>query len=249
MGQYQYLHHLILRRVNKYVPVRSYTNWNKRLSDSKIQKEPYRKYFFICEGVNTETWYFKELINRRKQLHIHPMIDICLLEKTEEDRDISYPRKLIDFAEEQKDVADISFDKQRDKMIVVFDADIYENKVSGLKELVEENKNKNILGISNPAFELFLLLHFQGSVERIIKPNEKLIIDNKKVGNQRYIYKLLLDESGINSKKNSKIGELAKDIDIAIEQEKKINENIQHCKGEITCNIAHIIDEIRKDGI
>ena len=44
-------------------PVRSYTNWNSRTTDEEEQIEPYRKYFFICEGANTETWYFKKLID------------------------------------------------------------------------------------------------------------------------------------------------------------------------------------------
>lgn len=41
------------------MPVHTYTNWNKRSSDEKNQIEPYRKYFFICEGANTETFYFE----------------------------------------------------------------------------------------------------------------------------------------------------------------------------------------------
>ena len=52
-------------------PVRSYTNWNSRTTDEEEQIEPYRKYFFICEGANTETWYFKKLIDIRKELNIH----------------------------------------------------------------------------------------------------------------------------------------------------------------------------------
>ena len=52
-------------------PVRSYTNWNSRTTDEEEQIEPYRKYFFICEGANTETWYFKKLIEIRKELNIH----------------------------------------------------------------------------------------------------------------------------------------------------------------------------------
>ena len=52
------------------------------------------------------------------------MIDIRLLEKTEGDRDISFPRRLIEFAENQKENPEIAFDKERDKMIVVFDGDI-----------------------------------------------------------------------------------------------------------------------------
>ena len=110
-------------------PVRSYTNWNSRTTDEEEQIEPYRKYFFICEGANTETWYFKKLIDIRKELNIHPLIDIRLLEKTEGDRDISFPRRLIEFAENQKENPEIAFDKERDKMIVVFDGDIFEEKV------------------------------------------------------------------------------------------------------------------------
>ena len=41
----------------------------------------------------------KMLIDIRKELNIHPLIDIRLLEKTEGDRDISFPRRLIEFAE------------------------------------------------------------------------------------------------------------------------------------------------------
>lgn len=74
------------------MPIHTYTNWNKRSSDGEKQIEPYRKYFFICEGANTETFYFEKLIDLRKQLKIHPLIDIRLMEKTGSDRDISYPR-------------------------------------------------------------------------------------------------------------------------------------------------------------
>lgn len=63
------------------MPVHAYTNWNKRESDHEEQVEPFRKYFFICEGANTETFYFKQLIDLRKELGIHPLIDIRLWEK------------------------------------------------------------------------------------------------------------------------------------------------------------------------
>ncbi|CDE52642.1 putative uncharacterized protein [Roseburia sp. CAG:303] len=185
-------------------PVRSYTNWNCRENDAKEQIEPYRKYFFICEGANTETWYFRKLIDIRKSLNIHPLIDIRLLEKTDEDKDISFPRKLITFAESQKDNQEI-------------------------------------------AFELFLLLHFENSYEQEILPNQDKIIANQKEGNQTFIYKLLLSKTGVNSKKNPQIGELAEKVDIAIRQEKKMNEDIHDCKGKITCNIGKIIESIRMD--
>lgn len=118
------------------MPVHAYTNWNKRESDKEEQIEPFRKYFFICEGTNTETFYFKKLIDLRKELGIHPLIDIRLWEKTGPDKDISYAKNLISFALEQKNVADNDFDLDRDKMVVVFDADIFEEKVQGYDELI-----------------------------------------------------------------------------------------------------------------
>lgn len=228
-------------------PVRSYTNWNSRVTDNIEQREPYRKYFFICEGANTETWYFQKLIDMRKSLNIHPLIDIRLLEKTEKDRDISFPRKLIEFAQRQKDNPEISFDKNRDKMIIVFDADIFEKRVPDYDDVLAMGEKDNILAISNPAFELFLLLHYKDAYENDIVPNADAIIENQKVGNQTFIYQLLLKRTGINSKKNPAIGDLARNINIAICQERKINENIHDCKGKITCNLGKIIDEIRKD--
>lgn len=231
-------------------PVRNYSNWNKRASDQIQQAEPYQKFFFICEGLNTETWYFRKLIDLRKELGIHPLIDICLLEKTEKDRDISYPLHLIRFANAQKDNPDIGFDRDHDQMIVVFDADIFESKVSNYEEILEIAKqSEDILAVTNPAFELFLLLHYAGSYEELILPNQGDILKNEKEGNQTYIYRLLREKSGMNSKKNSRIGDLAQYIDIAIAQEQKLNQDVTCAVGQITSSIARIINDIRNSAI
>lgn len=230
-------------------PVRSFSNWNRRYPDDKEQVEPYRKYFLICEGANTEKWYFEALIDNRKVLGIHPMIDLIFLEKTDEDKDISYPQQLIAFAEEQKEKLGDAFDPERDRMIIVFDADIFEEKVTNYDAVVADGEKNNILAVSNPSFELFLLLHFQGALEEDILPNAEKIIQNPKVGNQRYIYKLLLARTGVNSKTNSNIGQLSVNLDIAIGQEKRINENIHDCKGKVTCNIGAVIESIRREEI
>lgn len=228
-------------------PVRSYYNWNQRKSDTNEAIEPYRKYFFICEGANTETWYFEKLVDYKKELGINPNIDIRFLEKTQQDKNISFPRRLIEFAEEQKLNSDISFDAEMDRMIIVFDADIFEEKVKDFDEVVAFGENNNILGISNPAFELFSLLHYKDAYEKYIKPNENEIISNEKVGNQRYIRNLFTQVSGINPKKNKSIGELVKQVDFAIVEECKINEDIHQCSGQVTCNIAKIINDIRNN--
>ena len=57
-------------------------------------------------------------------------------------------------------------------MIIVFDADIFEEKVSGYDELIREIEEKDIAAVTNPAFELFLLLHVEGSFEKYIFGHE-----------------------------------------------------------------------------
>ena len=47
-------------------------------------------------------------------------------------------------------------------MIIIFDADIFENKVTDYTDVVDNVEIDGILGVINPAFELFLLLHIEG---------------------------------------------------------------------------------------
>lgn len=230
-------------------PFRTYTNWNKRQADEKEKIEPYRKYFFICEGKNTEVWYFKKLVNLRKELEIHPLIDIILMEKTEKDENISNPKALIEFAEKQKKKKALNFDVEHDKMVIVFDADIYKNKPDSYNKIINEGKENNILAITNPSFELFLLLHYEGSVEELIIPYQDEILKNQKVGKKRYITTLFTNKSKMNPKRNEKIGELAVNINIAIEQEKMLNQNINTAIYDITSNIGDIIQKIKNDKV
>lgn len=228
-------------------PIRTYTDWNKRPSDAEDQKEPFRKYFFICEGANTEVWYFRKLIDMRKKLDIHPMIDIRLMEKTEEDAHLSNPKALIEFAETQKKIVNNKFDINHDKMVVVFDADIYKNKPDAFKEIYEMGGNNNILAITNPSFELFLLLHYEGAYEEIIMPHSEEILQNRKIGKRRYITTLFTEKSGMNPKENSMIGELAANIHTAIDQERRLNQDAENAIGNLTSNIGKIIQEIMND--
>jgi hypothetical protein len=227
-------------------PVRPYSNWNKRYDDGEEKIEPYCRYYIISEGANTERYYFEKLIDERKELGFIESIDIRYLEKTEEDEHISYPKQLVDFAKNLKKNNKIEFNSKMDKMVIIFDYDIFEGKVEGFDKLIE-NKGKDIIfGITNPSFELFLLLHFPKVVDEIIIPNKKEIIENKKDGNQTPIYKYLLEKSGLNCKTNPKVGELVNSIDIAINQELLVNQNIWQCQGCVTSNIGDILSQVRK---
>lgn len=226
------------------MPIHTYTNWNSRSADLEEQVEPYRKYFFICEGANTETFYFRKLIDLRKQLGIHPLIGIRLWEKTDGDKDISFPQKLALFAENQKKDPENEFDKDLDRMVIVFDGDIFEEKVQGYEELIEAIEAKSIAAVTNPNFELFLLLHIDGSYERYIKDREEDFLKTDEKGKYSHAYHILRELTGMNAKKNPEIGNLAEKVLVAIEQEKKINQDIHQLKGKVSSNVGAIIETI-----
>ena len=226
------------------MPVHTYTNWNQRPSDREEQIEPFRKYFFICEGANTETFYFKRLIDLKKELGIHPLIDIRLWEKTEEDKNISFAKRLVDFAEEQKKNPDNGFDSDRDKMVIVFDGDIFEAKVQGYDELIAAIEENDIAAVTNPNFELFLILHVEGSYEKYIKGHEKEFLTLDDRDRYSHAYFVLLELTGINAKKNPEIGKLAENVLVAIKQEKNLNQDIHNLKGNVSSNVGKIIEEI-----
>ncbi len=232
-------------------PIRSYTNWNTRPQQNVDQIEPYRHYYFICEGKNTEKWYFKKLIDIRDELLIHSKIEVVYLEKTGEHENLSNPEQLIDFADKQKSNKTIDFDPNFDKMIVIFDADVFENKLNNYSQVIKKGMEKNIVGVTNPSFELFLLLHYDNSVDELIIPDKENIMANAWIGNgnnrRRYIEDVFRKKAGMRPKTNDKIGDLAHNVFIAIEQEEKLNNDIQCCKGIVTSNIGQIIKSIIND--
>lgn len=226
------------------MPVHTYTNWNSRPLDKEEQIEPFRKYFFICEGANTETFYFKRLIDMRKQLGIHPLIDIRLWEKTDKDKNVTFPKHLVEFAEMQKDALDNEFDSERDKMVIVFDGDIFEEKVQGYDDLIASIEENDMAAVTNPGFELFLILHIKNSYDKYIKGHEEEFFHRDEKGGYRHAYNVLHNLTGMNAKKNPEIGKLADNVFVAIEQEKFVNQNIHDIKGKISSNIGAIIESI-----
>ena len=229
------------------MPVHIYTNWNSRPYDNLEQIEPFKKFYFICEGLNTETYYFRRLIDLRKQLGIHQLIELCLCEKTGKDKDISFPKNLKAFADEQKKKTEIGFDPHRDKMIIVFDGDIFENKVSGYDELVSSIEENDIAAVTNPGFELFLILHIEGSYYTHIQGHEAKFLSMDKHGKYSHAYNVLRDLTHMNAKKNPEIGKLADNVLTAINQETNINQDIHQLKGQITSNIGKVIKMIIND--
>ena len=107
----------------------------------------------------------------------------------------------MNFAFEQKKIENNGFDAERDKMIVVFDADIFEEKVQGYDELIQEIQKSDIAAVTNPGFELFLILHEEDSFEKYISGHECEFLSKDENGGYHHAYDILRDITGMNAKK------------------------------------------------
>ena len=230
-------------------PLRTYTNWNARYQNDIERKDPYRRYLFLCEGTKTEVNYIKGVIDNKKALNIKPGIDIDILEKTESDEGKSSPELLIQLADDYKSKTIPNFDKKFDRIVIVFDLDIY---INNWKEYEKVRKNalqkEYIIAVTNPSFELFLLLHKQNSLQNIILPNKEEILANNWVingkGKKRFVNDLFFKQFKINPKTNKRVRDFAVNLPIAIEQEKKINQDSSKAEGVLTSNLAYIFESI-----
>ncbi len=226
------------------LPLKEFTGWSTRPSDNRPQIEPNKKYYFICEGANTEKWYFEELVGRSKDFDIPPTVQLIFMEKTGKDIHNSNPKNLLKSAAEIQQNDD--FKSSQDVIVLIFDADIYKDNVCAYNEIITEaRKNNYLIGVTNPSFELFLLLHKKDCVKNFILPNKTKIIQNEFVGKKRFISKMFTDITKMNSKTNSRIALLVNDLNVAIEQEKFLNQDVDNCIGNLTSNICKIITDIQ----
>lgn len=232
-------------------PIRTYTSdWRKRYSNETEQIDPFRKYFFLCEGENTERYYFEKLIDSKKELNISSNVYLEFLEKTENDKGKSAPKCLIELADKFIKDNKENFDAKFDKIVLVFDLDIYENNQSAFNSVVSDAREKGyLLALTNPSFELFLLLHKENSLSQIIKPVESEIISNEWIerddgSKKRYVNNLFFETFGFNPKSSKKVKSLVLSLNTAINQEKHINQNIDCSHNTITSNVGKIIENI-----
>lgn len=92
-----------------------------------------------------------------------------------------------------------------------------------------------------------MLLHIEGAYEKYIKDNNDKFFELDERKRYRHPYNVLLEVTGMNAKKNSRIGDLAENVAVAIEQEKCIEQDIHNMKGVVSSNIASIIEGIIAD--
>lgn len=230
-------------------PLRESSSWMLRYKEQgDILIEPFRRYYLIFEGAYTEVKYFQGIDDNRKSLRIHNSIEIVFLHKDGELQNQSNPKKLLELVNQKKEELKNSDQYEDiDRFVIVFDRDSFKTPEKYL-EFVNLAEKDNILAITSPCFELWLLLHYDGSVDIHIRPNQKEILKNKKESNNHtFMSKKFASVSGMNSKSNLKVENLIKNVDTAIIQEKTVSQVAEEMATAIGSNIGVLIEELRKD--
>ena len=229
-------------------PLREFRSLTTRFEED-IKIEPLRRYYLIFEGANTERKYFQGIDNNRKELGINSQIELVILHKEGDISSYSHPIKLLELIEEKKKSLkrDGKFDKAIDRFVIVFDRDSYESSEDYV-EFVEKASADNILTVTSPCFQLWLILHYENAVERYIVPNKDGLFDNEKVSRAHSFASNLFSEiSGVNPKSGSFFNKLKGGIDLAVEQEKLLEQDILKMATEIGSNVGVLIEQMRED--
>lgn len=208
-------------------------------------------YYVICEGQNTEWMYFKGLCNNKREIGIQNAIEIIPLEKTGPHQGWSNPKKLFELAEQKK--AELKVDpnstySEDDKFVVVFDLDIY-NSMAGEEfiSLLSDAKKDEMVVVTNPCFDMWLLLHTPDAYVQHIQGDEEQILLNNRISNKHtYMSKKASEILGFNTKGNCNFISLLENTDIAVSEERHICEDAKTMLGVIGCNMGLFITELRK---
>lgn len=229
-------------------PLREFRSLTTRFEED-INIEPLRRYYLIFEGANTERKYFQGIDNNRKELGINSHIELVILHKEGDISSFSHPIKLLELIEEKKKSLkrDGKFDKAIDRFVIVFDRDSYE-KPEDYFEFIEKASVDNILTVTSPCFELWLILHYEDAVEKYVALNKDKLFDNEKVSRAHSFASNLFSEiSGVNPKSGSFFNKLKGGIDLAIEQERALEQDILRMTTEIGSNVGVLIEQMRED--
>lgn len=202
------------------------------------------------EGAKTEHRYFSYL-KKHPEINLKSLVQIELLERDEENKNDSAPTKVVETVtnviENEEKLKEIKskyddFDDPFDIFWIVIDREKQESKKVNLLKAIDICEKNNIrISLVNPAFEFWLLLHFD-----INEYNVKDLFENKKISsNKRFLEKELGDKIGIYKKSTFEIGFITSEsIALAIKQEQNFENELERIIDNLGSNVGNLIKEI-----
>lgn len=209
-------------------------------------KNPLSKYLIVAEGDNTEPLYFKGIDENRDEIGINSLIQICLVENEEEENGHSHPLKKLDNFEKSLNDEKIVYYPEIDKVCFLVDRDpqnFFPDQYEAFLKMVLERGY--YVYISNPTFEIFLLMHD----DRILEEDREKLLKNEftTAGKNERLLEKKLREFFACKKNCLNFDKFKSNIDRAIKNEKNFEEDIRGLKEKLGSNVGKLIEDMRKN--
>lgn len=226
-----------------------------------------RTFFCVSEGP-TEESYFKGIKNSKRKLNIKNEVHIEIVEKEEGFEGYSHPEQLVmaclrhmgRIDEEGNDIPEKEwenhkiwkdFEPETDLACVIFDRDYRGLKIDNLYETCQ--KHGIFIAISNPNFELWLLMHFP-NIEK--HDRDTLLANQKNVRHQLFTdaskdkkyLEIVLSRAAIGYKKGAavKFEDYVDGLPLALEQAKLYCEDYIQLKDKLGTSVGNLIKKIKE---
>jgi len=203
--------------------------------DSKFPKDVF--VISIATEGKTEEQYFDFL----SEIVSDDIIKIDRLIRDDEDDTKSHPIHVIELLEERIEVWE-EYGVEANELWMIIDRDKQNVSKKQLEKIIEECEEKRFnLALSNPTFELWLLLH----VTDIKKYDESELLENKKVNkSRRFIDKELSILNGGYNKSKIKFEDFSEGIKGAIIRAKKLETDNNKLIENLGTSVCLLVEKI-----
>ena len=212
------------------------------LERPKGNEEPKSKYYIISEGDNTEIQYFCGIRNNSEDLNIKSLIEIVPVENDEDEEGQSHPKRKLDNFNKSLGEGKFTYKANFDKAIFVIDRDPQNLSKEQLDEFIKKcEKDGYYVCLSNPTFELFLLMHD----DKVFDLDRQEMLENRRETrrSKRFLEIKLSEIFGCN-KRNIDFEKFKPNIKKAIKNEKQFCEKLDGLKNELGSNVGILLDTI-----
>lgn len=229
------------------------------------------RFYIVAEGPSEES-YFTGIKNNKGKWGIQNDIHLEVVPKAEGEENFSHPYQLVAAALECMGRIDSQgnerprgewekyckwdYDTEYDRVCVIFDRD-YKHLEGKLDEIYEKcHKHHIFIGISNPNFELWLLMHFPG----IGQYDSSMLLRNPKnlryelfkdaSKDKKYLEILVARQSGGYTKGSKlKFERFSDGVLLAIEQEKQFEEDEGLLRDNLGSNLGVLLTHMQNPQI
>ena len=210
------------------------------LNRALVKRDFNKIVFIIPEGEVTEIKYFEGIHSCSEYLNINKLIKISLIENEENEKGQSHIKRKISNFEKSVTEGKIAYNKDIDQVVFVIDRDPHNFNAQQYDEALKYCNNKGYtLCVSNPAFELFLLMHD----DRIFTLSQEDLLKNRKLTSKRYLEKKVCEFFGHN-KLHLDFSKYKDKVKSAIKNEKRFCEDINKLKDSLGSNIGLFLESL-----